>query len=110
MEMNKILSLGGKLNELIEKTKAEAEAMITDARTEADEIISSSKKESALRLQQAQRRTGLDEFLKDAEKEARIEAEGVLEEYTQRAEKIRSVSESEIKDAAKIVVQEVVQV
>jgi cell division septum initiation protein DivIVA len=61
--MNKILSLGGRLNKLIERTEEEAEQIIEDARKKADEIIDSAHREATQRLQRAQRRSGLNEFI-----------------------------------------------
>jgi len=105
--MNKILQLGGRLNKLIERTEDEAEQIVEEARKEADEIINSAKDEASQRLQRAQRRSGLNEFLQEAEQEAKIEAKKVLEDYTKRAEVISSVSDPELKEASKLIVQEV---
>jgi vacuolar-type H+-ATPase subunit H len=105
--MNKILSLGGRLNKLIERTEDEAEQIVEEARKEADSIINSAKNEASQRLQRAQRRSGLNEFLQEAEQEAKIEAKKVLEDYIKRAEVISSVSDSELKEASKLIVQEV---
>jgi vacuolar-type H+-ATPase subunit H len=107
MEMNKILSLGGRLNKLIERTESEAEAIITEAKTKADEIIGVAKNESAQRLQRAQRRSGLEEFLNEAEMEAKIVAEKTLLDYSKNVEEIKSVPETKIKEASKLILKEV---
>lgn len=105
--MNKILQLGGRLNKLIERTEDEAEQIVEEARKEADEIINIAKDEASQRLQRAQRRSGLNEFLQESEQEAKIEAKKVLEDHIKRAEVISSVSDSELKEGSKIIVQEV---
>jgi vacuolar-type H+-ATPase subunit H len=105
--MNKILSLGGRLNRLIERTEEEAEQIIARAQSKADKIVNTAQREATQRLQRAQRRSGLNEFLKEAEEEAKIEAKKVLEDYYKRAKEIRSVPDSELKEASKIFVREV---
>ena len=105
--MNKILSLGGRLNKLIERTEEEAEEIIARAQSEADEIVSTAQSVAKQMLQRAQRRSGLNEFLKDAEEEAKVEAKKVLQDYTKRAEEIRSIQDSELRETSKILVKEV---
>ncbi|MBD3207092.1 hypothetical protein GF319_12220 [Candidatus Bathyarchaeota archaeon] len=107
--MNKILSLGGRLNKLIERTEDEAEQIIEDARQEAEELVNSAQKEATQRLQRAQRRSGLNEFIKEAEEEAKLEAKKVLEDYTERAKEIRAAPTQKIEETSELLIKEVLR-
>ncbi len=107
MGTENILSLGGRLQKLLEKTEAEAQEVISDAQAEADEMVREAKEESERRLVRAQYRTGLDEFLQDAEAEAKKEAEKTRRDYANQAEKIKAIPEDRVKEAADLLVKEV---
>ena len=107
MEMKNILSLGGRLKRLLAKAEEESEGIVSEAQTKADEIVRAAKEESEKRLVRAQYRTGLDEFLKDAEEEAKQEAKKVEKDYAKRANDIRTVPGDKVKEAAGLVVKEV---
>jgi len=103
MEMKNILSLGGRLQRLLAKAEEEGRGIIA----EADETVRVAKDEAEKRLIRAQYRTGLDEFLKDAEEEAKKEAKRVEKEYAKRAEDIKTVPEDKVREAAELLVKEV---
>ncbi|MFH1180505.1 MAG: V-type ATPase subunit subunit G family protein [Candidatus Bathyarchaeota archaeon] len=107
MEMQKILSLGGRLQKLLEKTEAEANEIISEAQMKADRIVAQAKDEAEKRRLRAQRRTGLDEFLADAEAEAKKEAKKVTKDYAKRVEEIKTISEDKLKEAVDFVMSEV---
>ena len=107
MEMKSILSLGGRLKRLLAKAEEEAKGMVSEAQAKADEIVNTAKKESEQRLVKAQYRTDLDEFLVDAEKEAEEKAKQVEKDYAKRADDIRAVPGDKVKEAAGMVVKEV---
>ena len=102
-----MISLGVKLQKLLEKTKAEVEKMIAEAQAKSDEMINLAREESERRLVRAQYRTGLDEFLKDAEEEAKKEAVKTRKDYTKKVGEIKAVPEKKIKEAAALIVKEV---
>jgi vacuolar-type H+-ATPase subunit H len=102
-----ILSLGGRLQKLLEKTDAEAQEIISDAQAKADEMVREAKEESERRLVRAQYRTGLDEFLKDAEAEAKKEAEKTRKDYAKQVENVKAIPEDRVKEAAELLVREV---
>ena len=54
MEMQKILSLGGRLQKLLEKTEAEANEIISEAQRKADRVIAQAKDESEKKRLRAQ--------------------------------------------------------
>ena len=107
MEMKSILSLGGRLKRLLAKAEEEAQGIVSEAQAKADEIVNTAKKESEQRLVKAQYRTDLDEFLVDAEREAEEKAKQVEKDYVKRADGIRAVSGDKVKEAAGMVVKEV---
>ncbi|MBN2335759.1 hypothetical protein JXL21_09375 [Candidatus Bathyarchaeota archaeon] len=107
MGTENILSLGGRLQKLLKKTEAEAEKMIAEAQAKADAVVNEAKEESERRLVRAQYRTGLDEFLKDAEAEAKEEAKKTQKDYIKRAEDIKAVPINKVREAAGLVVKEV---
>ena len=67
MEMKNILSLGERLKVLIDKAEAEAEELISQAQNKSDETLTMVKEDAERRRQRAGRRTGLEEFLTEAE-------------------------------------------
>lgn len=107
MEMQKILSLGGRLQKLLGKTEAEANEIISEAQKKADQMVAQAKDEADKRRLRAQRRTGLDEFLADAEAEAKKEAKKVTKDYEKRVAEIKNISENKIKEAIDFVLKEV---
>ena len=107
MGMKELLSLGERLQKLMEKTEAEVAEIIAKAQKEADAMISVAKEEAERRLQRAQFRSGLDEFLKEAEAEAKEEAKKTEQEYAKTAEEIKKVLEEKIGEAVKLLVKEV---
>ena len=107
MEMQKILSLGGRLQKLLEKTEAEANEIISEAQRKADRITAQAKDESEKKRLRAQRRTGLDEFLADAEADAKKEAAKVSKDYEKRVMEIKNISDDKVKAAVDFVMKEV---
>ena len=109
MEMKSILSLSGRLKNLLAKAEEEAQGIMSEAQAKADQIVNAAKEESERRLVKAQYRTDLDEFLVDAEKEARQEAKKIEKEYDKQAQEIKTFPVEKIKEAAGMVVEEVLQ-
>jgi vacuolar-type H+-ATPase subunit H len=107
MEMKSILSLSGRLKRLLEKAVEEAQGIVSEAQAKADEIVNAAKEESEKRLVKAQYRTDLDEFLVDAEEKAKQEAKKVEKDYAKRAQEIKTIPVDKIKEAAEMVVKEV---
>ena len=107
MEMQKILSLGGRLQKLLEKTETEANEIISEAQRKSDRVIAQAKDESEKKRLRAQRRTGLDEFLAGAEADAKKEAAKVTKDYDKRVKEIQNISEDKLKEAVDYVLKEV---
>jgi len=107
MEMEKILNLGGRLQKLLEKTEAEANEIISEAQRKADRIIAQAREEAEQKRLRAQRRTGLDEFLADAEAEAKKEAAKVTKDYDKRVKEIKNISDEKMAEAVDYIMKEV---
>jgi vacuolar-type H+-ATPase subunit H len=107
MEMKNILNLGERLKALIEKAESEAEVIISQAQKKSDETLAMVKEDAERKRQRAQRRTGLDEFLVDAEAEAKEEAKKATKEYEKRAQEIKDISDEKLKEAVDLVLKEV---
>jgi len=108
MGMKNILSLSERLIALIEKAQSEANEIVSKARREAEESLTEVRDEAEQKRLRAQRRTGLDEFLKDAEAEAKKEAKKVTKDYEEKVKEIKNVSDAKIRSAVDYVLEEVV--
>jgi len=80
MDMERVLSMGSRLQKLLIEAKAEAERMVSEAQKEADEMIDAAGTESNRRRMRAQRGTGLEEMLAEEEKKAVKEAAKVVKD------------------------------
>jgi len=109
MEMKSILSLGGRLKKLLAKAEEEAQGIVSEAQAKADQIVNAAKEESEKRLVKAQYRTDLGEFLADEEEKAKQEAKKIEKEYAKLAQEIKAFPVDKIKEAAAMVVEEVLQ-
>ncbi len=107
MEMKNILNLNERLIALIDKAEAEAVEIVSKAQIQADESLVKVKEETDRKRQRAQRRIGLDEFLADAEAEAKTEAKKVTKEYEKRVKEINDLSDDKIKEAVDYILEEV---
>jgi vacuolar-type H+-ATPase subunit H len=107
MKMKNILSLSERLVALIEKAEVEAEEIVSKAQKQMEDSLAKVREETERKRQRAQRRTGLDEFLVEAEAEAKKEAKKVTKDYEERVKEIRNISDDKIKEAVDYVLQEV---
>ena len=107
MEMKNILSLGERLKALIEKAESEAEELISQTQKKSDDTLAMVREDAERRRLRAQRRTGLDEFLADAEAEATKEAKKVTKDYEKRVQEIKDISDEKLKEAVDVVLKEV---
>ncbi len=107
MEMERILSMGSRLQKLLVEAKAEAERMVSEAQKEADEMIDAAKTESNRRRMRAQRGTGLEEMLAEEEKKAVKEAAKVAKDYEKQVKDLRKVPTKKMESAVELVLKEV---
>ncbi|TEU09558.1 hypothetical protein E3J20_06125 [Candidatus Bathyarchaeota archaeon] len=106
MDLEKVLSMGERLQRLLDKAEKEAGEMVTEAETKADEMISKVKAEAERRRSLAQRGSGIDELLSEAEEKAKVEAVKSLEGYRKKAEALKKLPEDKIEEAVARVLRE----
>jgi len=107
MEMERIISIGGRLQKLLDDAEAEANSKISEAERKSDEIINSAKADTEYRRGRAQRGTGIDDLITAEEKRAKKDAEKIVEDYRKRVEEITKVSKKSIDDAVELILKEV---
>jgi vacuolar-type H+-ATPase subunit H len=105
--MERVLSIGERLQNLLADAEAEAKAKITEAQSTADEKIMAAQGEAARKKAMAQRGTGIEALLKEEEKKAEREAKKILKDYEAKAEALKDVPEDKIKAAIETVIKEV---
>ena len=76
-------------------------------RKKSDDTLAMVREDAERRRLRAQRRTGLDEFLADAEAEATKEAKKVTKDYEKRVQEIKDISDEKLKEAVDVVLKEV---
>lgn len=106
MSLEKVLSMGERLKKLLDKAEKEAGEIINLAETKADEMISKAKTEAERKRNLAQRGSGIDELLREAEEKAKIEAEKSLEGYRRKAEVLKKVPDDKMEEAVARVLKE----
>ena len=106
MDLEKVLSMGERLQKLLDKAEKEAEEMVTEAEKKANDMILKAKTEAERRLYLAQRGSGIDELLSEAEEEAKVEAEQSLEGYRKKAKELIKVPEDKMQEAVALVLRE----
>lgn len=107
MGMEKLVSIGERLERLLADADRDGKAKVAEAEKRAEEMVSRAKAEATRRLAMAQRGTGIDELLKEAEKKAGIEADRKLKDYEERAEALKATSMEKIEEAISLVLKEV---
>jgi len=99
--------MGERLQRLLDNAEKEAEEIVADAERKAHEMVSKAKAEAERRQNLAQRGSGIDELLNEAEEKAKVEAEKSLEGYREKAEALKEFPEEKMQDAVTLVLKEV---
>jgi vacuolar-type H+-ATPase subunit H len=107
MGMERVLSSGEGLQNLLDDADAGAKAKIAKAQSTADEKITVAQGEAARKKAMAQRGTGIEELLKEEEKKAERAAKKILKDYEAKAEALKDVPDDKIKAAIETVIKEV---
>lgn len=110
MEKNvdRILSMGGRLQRLLEEAEAEADNILSEARAEADAMINEAKEEADYRLSRAQRGTGIDDLIKAEEEEAQKGAQEVRENYLSRVKEVEQTPMDKREEAVNMIIDKVI--
>lgn len=107
MDLERVISMGERLQRLLDNAEKEAEEIVAEAERRASEMISNARAEAERRRNLAQRGTGIDELLSEAEEKAKVEAEKSLEGYKERVEALKKVPEDKKREAVALVLKEV---
>jgi vacuolar-type H+-ATPase subunit H len=107
MEMERIISIGGRLQKILEDADTEAQKKISEAKRKADEAINSAKAEADYRRGRAERGTGIDDLIVAEEKKAKKEAEKIAEEYQKKVDELTYIPDKKIEESVDLVLKEV---
>ena len=107
MGVERVLSMGERLQKLLDGAEKEAEAKIGEAQRKAADMISKARADAERRRTMAQRGYGIDELLKEAEEKATKEAEKKLKDYKKQVGAVKGVPEEKMKEAVALVLKEV---
>ena len=107
MEMERILSIGGRLQKLLDDADAEAKTKISEARRKAEELVTSAKADADYRRSRAQRGTGIDDFITAEEERAKKEAKKISEDYMKKVEELMKIPKVKMDEVADFVLKEV---
>ena len=107
MEMERIISMGGRLQKILDDADAEAQKKISEAKKKADEVINSAKADADYRRSRAEKGTGIDDLIVAEEKKAKIEAEKIAEEYQKKIDEITNIPDKKFEKSVDLVLKEV---
>jgi vacuolar-type H+-ATPase subunit H len=107
MDLERVISMGERLHRLLDNAEKDAEEIVARAERSASEMISNARAEAERRRNLAQRGTGIDELLHEAEEKAKIEAEKSLESNKERVEALKKIPEDKKQEAVALVLKEV---
>ena len=99
--------MGERLQRLLDEAEKEADVKVADAEKSAEEMIAKAKTDSERRRTMAQRGYGIDELLKEAEDNAKKEANKMIKDFTKKAETVKEVTEDKMEAAVALVLREV---
>jgi len=107
LKMDRIISMGGRLQKLLVDAEIEANKKVSEAKSKAEEIIKTAKSDAEYRRNRAQRGTGIDELIAKEEKKAQVDAENIFKEYSKKVKDLRNISDDKLKKAETMVLGEV---
>lgn len=99
--------MGERLQRLLDDAETRADEIVAEAQRKADEMVSKAKAEAERRRNMAQRGSGIDELIREAEEKAKVEADKILEDNKTKAEALKKLPEDTMKAALEFVLKEV---
>jgi vacuolar-type H+-ATPase subunit H len=106
MEVKKVLSVGKRLQAILEEAERESQQRLADAKRRSDEILTKARAEAEEKKSKAQRGAGIDDLIKAEEARARKEAEKIRAEYEQRIEAVTKLPKRKHDAAVELVLKE----
>ena len=108
MEVKKVLSVGKRLQTILEEAERESQQRLADAKRRSEEMVNKAQTEAEEKKVKAQRGAGIDDLIKAEENRAKKEAEKVKAQYKQRIEAISKLPKRKRDYAVDLVVKEVI--
>ena len=105
--MERVLSIGGRLQKLIKEAEMEAERKVEEAQNRAKDMISQARTEADNRRARAQRGYDIEDLIQAEEEKATKEAANILNDYRQKAEATKKAPEDRFEEAVNLVLKEV---
>ncbi len=99
--------MGERLQRLLNDTETKADEIVAEAQRKADEMVSKAKAEAERRRNMAQRGSGIDELIREADEKAKVEAEKSIKDYKKKAEALKKFPENKMQGALEFVLREV---
>jgi len=107
MEVKKILSVGKRLQTILEEAEKESQQKLADAKRRSEEIVNNARTEAEEKKAKAQRGAGIDDLVRAEENRAKKEAEKVKAQYEQKIEAIKKLPKRKRDDDVDLVIKEV---
>jgi vacuolar-type H+-ATPase subunit H len=107
MEVKKVLSVGKRLQTILEEAERESQQNLADTKRRSDDMVNKAKAEAEERKSKAQRGAGIDDLIKAEENRAKVEAEKIKAKYQQKIEAIKKISKKKMDHSVDLVVKEV---
>ena len=107
MSMERVVSMGERLQKLLDGAESEAERKVAEAKRRAKEIISQARTEAENKRARAQRGRGIDDLIQAEESKAKKEAAEIMKDYKNKAEATKNVLEERFEEAVNLVLKEV---
>jgi vacuolar-type H+-ATPase subunit H len=108
MEVDRVISISEKLQELLKNAEKEADDIVARAHEQAERMVSEAKVEAEKKIQLARLGQGIDEYLREEEEKVTREAEKILKEFRDRSETSKQTAGERLQQAVELIVNEVV--
>lgn len=107
MEVKRVLSVGKRLQTILEEAERESQQRLADAKRRSEETVNKARTEVEEKKVKAQRGAGIDDLIKAEENRAKKEAEKIKAQYEQKIEAIKKISTKKRDRSVDLVVKEV---
>ena len=107
MEVKKVLSVGKRLQTILEEAERESQQKLGDAKRRSDEMVNKARSDAEEKKSKAQRGAGIDDLVKAEENRAIVEAEKIKALYLQKIEAIKKIPRKKRDSSIDLVVKEV---
>jgi vacuolar-type H+-ATPase subunit H len=107
MEVKKVLSIGKRLQTILEEAERESQQKLGDAKRRSDEMVNKARLEAEEKKSKAQRGAGIDDLIKAEENRAKVEADKIKAQYQQKIESIKKIPKKKRDHSVDLVIREV---